>query len=70
MLEFIREHGILGSLLIIIALICRMLFRTAIVGAVLRFVWMILFGDRSRRKRRRQRQLNEEVETPSTEPYR
>lgn len=70
MLEFIREHGILGSLLIIIALICRMLFRTVIVGAVLRFVWMILFGDRSRRKRRRQRQLREEVETPSTEPYR
>lgn len=70
MLEFIREHGILGSLLIIIALICRMLFRTVIVGAVLRFVWMILFGDRSRRKRRRQRQRKEEVETPSTEPYR
>lgn len=70
MVDFIREHGILGSLLIIIALICRMLFRTAIVGAVLRFVWMILFGDRSRRKRRRRKRLEEEVETPSTEPYR
>lgn len=68
MLEFLREHGILGSLIIIIALIWRLLFRIVIVGAVLRFVWMILFGDRSRRKRRRQRE--EEAETPSTEPYR
>lgn len=68
MLEFLREHGILGSLIIIIALIWRLLFRIVIVGAVLRFVWMILFGDRSRRKRRRQRE--EGAETPSTEPYR
>ena len=69
MLEFIREYGILGSLIIIIALIWRLLFRIVIVGAVLRFVWMILFGDRSRRKRRKR--LEEEAgETPSTEPYR
>lgn len=69
MIDFLREHGILGSLIIIIALIWQLLFRVVIVGAVLRFVWMILFGDRSRRKRRKR--LEEEAgETPSTEPYR
>lgn len=51
MLDFIREHGILGSLFRVIGLIWRYLFRIFLVGAVLRAVWLILFGERSRRRR-------------------
>ena len=51
MLDFIREHGILGSLFRVIGLVWRYLFRIFLVGAVLRAVWLILFGERSRRKR-------------------
>ena len=53
MLEFIREHGILGSLFRVIGLIWRYLFRIFLIGAVLRAVWLILFGERSRRRRKR-----------------
>lgn len=61
MLDFIREHGILGSLFRLIGLIWRYLFRIFLVGAVLRAVWLILFGERSRRRR------NESGETTDAE---
>ena len=52
MLDFIREHGLLGSLFRVIGLVWRYLFRIFLIGAVLRVVWLILFGERSRRRRR------------------
>ena len=51
MLDFIREHGLLGSLFRVIGLVWRYLFRVFLIGAVLRVVWLILFGERSRRRR-------------------
>ena len=54
MLDFIREHGILGSLFRVIGLVWRYLFRIFLVGAVLRAVWLVLFGERSRRRKRDQ----------------
>ena len=61
MLDFIREHGILGSLFRVIGLVWRYLFRIFLIGAVLRAVWLILFGERSRRRR------NESGETTDAE---
>ena len=61
MLDFIREHGILGSLFRLIGLVWRYLFRIFLVGAMLRAVWLILFGERSRRRR------NESGETADAE---
>ena len=52
MLDFIREHGLLGSLFRVIGLVWRYLFRIFLIGAVLRVVWLILFGERSRRRQR------------------
>lgn len=68
MLNFIREHGIIGSIFIIIALIGSLIFSIAPIGAAFRFIWKILFGDPKRRRRRKR--LEEEGETASTDPYR
>ena len=54
MLDFVREHGILGSLFRLIRLVWRYLFRIFLIGAVLRAVWLVLFGERSRRRKRDQ----------------
>ena len=51
MLDFVREHGILGSLFRVLGRLWHYLFRLVLVGAVLRFVWVVLFGERSRRRR-------------------
>ncbi len=65
MLDFIREHGILGSLFRLIGVLWHHLFRIILIGAVFRFVWTILFGQRSHKRRNRS---EEQSETPDTQP--
>ena len=64
MLDFIREHGILGSLFRVIGIAWRYLFRIFLIGAVLRFAWLILFGERSRRRKRDQSDVESAGESP------
>lgn len=63
MLDFIREHGILGSLFRVIGRLWHYLFRLVIIGAVLRVVWMVLFGERSRRRREEGGERSESSDT-------